>query len=118
MAKTTHVHKLRRFKYANGTKVYFCTLDCNFKIEAALALGKKTICNICNNEFIMNEYSCKLAKPHCTRCGKMKVEVDGEMRFVNKLRPTAALAELAKDSVISLKERLGKVVTMEKDEDI
>jgi molybdenum cofactor biosynthesis enzyme MoaA len=118
MAKIEHVHKLRRHRYSNGTKVYFCTLDCNYKIEAALALGKKSICNTCHDEFIMNEYSCKLAKPHCTRCGKMKVTVDGEVKFINKLRPNAALAEIAKGSTNSLRERLGKVVMMEKDEDI
>jgi hypothetical protein len=94
-------------------------LDCNYKIESAFALGKKTICNICGDEFIMNEYSVKLAKPHCTRCGKMKVtNADGKAKFVNKLRPQAALAEMANDSVSSLKERLGKVVMMAKDEDI
>jgi len=114
-----HVHKLRRHRYSNGTKVYFCTLDCNYKIEAALALGKKTICNICGDEFTMNEYSVKLAKPHCTRCGKMKVQdSEGNTKFISKLRPQAALADMAKDTTSSLRERLGKVVTIERDEDI
>lgn len=119
MAKLEHIHKLRRHKYPNGTKVYFCTLDCNYKIEAALALGKRVLCNICGDEFIMNEYSIKLAKPHCTQCGKMKIQdAEGKNRFVSKGRPQAALADLASNSVQSLKERLGRVVTMEKDEDI
>lgn len=119
MSKQEHVHKLRRHQYPNGTKVYFCTLDCSYKIEAAFALGKKTICNICGDEFIMNEYSARLAKPHCIACGKMKVtDSQGKSKFVSKGRPTAALAEMANDSVSSLRERLGKVVTMVKDEDI
>lgn len=114
-----HVHKLRRHKYPNGTKVFFCTLDCNFKIESALALGKIVLCNICGEPFSMNEYSCKLAKPHCNSCGKMKItDGDGNAKFINKGRPQAALADLATNSVTSLKERLGRVVTMEKDEDI
>lgn len=119
MAKTLdHVHRLRRFKYSNGTKIYFCTLDCGYKIEVPLALGKTSICNICGQPFTMNEYSIKLAKPHCNTCGKMKVEVNGEARFVSKNRPQPAMAELAHDKVDSLKERLGKVVQMAKDEEL
>ena len=118
MADQPHVHKLRRHKYPNGSKVYFCTLDCSFKIDRALALGKRTICNICGDEFIMNEYSLKLAKPHCTNCGKMKIIIDGETKFVSKGRPQTAIVDLAKNTISSLQERLGKVVIIEKDEDI
>lgn len=114
-----HIHKLRRHTYTNGTKVYFCTLDCSFKVEAPFALGKKTICNICGDTFLMNEYSVKLAKPHCNSCGKFKViDDDGKARFVDKSRPTQAIAELGKNAVASLKDRMGKVVAIEKDEDI
>jgi hypothetical protein len=113
-----HTHRLKRHKYPNGTKVYFCTLNCDYKIEAALALGKEVICNICGDKFVMNEYSVKLAKPHCINCGKMKVKVDGETRFVSKGRPQAAISELARQTTESLRDRLGKVVTMERDEDI
>ena len=66
MKTLTHVHKLRRHKYSTGNSIYFCTLpDCNFKMDVALSLGKRSLCNLCGNEFIMNEYSIKLAKPHC-----------------------------------------------------
>jgi ribosomal protein S27AE len=120
MAKTEHVHKLRRHKYPNGTKVYFCVLDCNYKIEAAFVIGKKTICNICGEEFHMNEYSAKLAKPHCTKCGKIQiVDEDGNKRRIDKSRPVAAIADLSNKNVNSLRERLGKVIQMERDpEDI
>ena len=114
---TAHIHKLRRHRYSNGTKVFFCTQDCNFKIETALALGKTVLCNICNEPFTMNEYSCKLAKPHCTKCGRQAVKTeDGKLKFINKGRPVAAIAEIAQDKVSSLRERLGKVVTMERDD--
>jgi hypothetical protein len=115
-----HTHKLKRHTYPNGTKVYFCILDCTFKVEAAFALGKVVLCNICNEPFPMNEYSIKLAKPHCSACGKMKVQDgDGKAKFINKGRPIQAIADLGKSAISSMKERMsGRVVEMVKDEDI
>jgi hypothetical protein len=73
MAKTEkHVHKLKRITYRSGNTTFFCALDCNYKINPALALGKKSICWRCAEEFILNEYSLRLAKPHCEKCHKSK----------------------------------------------
>lgn len=115
-----HTHKLKRHTYPNGTRVYFCINDCTFKVEAAFALGKIVLCNICNQPFVMNEYSIKLARPHCNNCGKMKVsDPDGKARFVSKGRSAQAIADLGKQAVGSMRERMsGKVVAIEKDEDI
>lgn len=66
----------------------------------------------------MNEYSIKLAKPHCSGCGKMQITENGKKKYVSKGRPIESVASLGKTAVSSLKERLGSVVTMEKDEDI
>lgn len=115
-----HIHRLRRHKYANGSKVFFCTLDCSFKIDTGLSLGAVVICNICGNQFEMNEYSIKLAKPHCNACGKIKVtDAEGKPRFINKGRSTEAIADMGKAAVSSMRDRMSRVVTMEKpDEDI
>lgn len=68
-----HIHKLKRHRFGSGNTIYFCTLpDCSYKIKQPLALGKESICNRCGNAFIMNEYSIRLAKPHCTDCHKSK----------------------------------------------
>lgn len=76
MAKEQHVHKLRRHTYKTGNAVYFCALpDCTYKISTALALGKRAMCWICGEPFIMNEYSIRLAKPHCEKCHKPKSKV-------------------------------------------
>lgn len=73
MAKSTHVHKLKRHKFKTGNAVYFCALpDCRFKTATGLALGKRSICWRCGKDFIMNEYSIRLAKPHCDECHKSK----------------------------------------------
>lgn len=114
-----HNHKLKRTTYASGTKVYFCIDDCSYKIEVAFALGKVVICNICEEPFSMNEYSIKLAKPHCNACGKMQVrDSEGKRKFVSKARPIQALADLGKTATESLKSRMGKVVAMARDEEI
>ncbi len=119
MSIKDHIHKLKRHTYNNGTKVYFCVNDCNFKVEVALALGKIVLCNICGKDFKMNEYSIKLAKPHCTNCGKVKIkDADGNAKFISKGRPIAAIADLGQQAVSSLKDRMSKVVTLESDEDI
>ncbi len=73
MSKKNHTHKLRRLTYKTGNSVYFCTLpDCYFKIATKLSLGKKSICHRCGSEFVMNDYSIRLAKPHCDKCHKSK----------------------------------------------
>lgn len=117
-AKTEHVHKLQRHTYPNGTKIYFCILNCNYKIEAQFALGKETICHRCGVEFTMTEYATKLARPHCKSCGKMKVILpDGTAEFRQKNQPNPVMASVGKSSVESLKDRLSKVVIMASEED-
>lgn len=112
MAKQTHVHKLKRHKYNTGNQIFFCTLpDCNYKVDVALALGKKSLCNICGDEFIMSEYTIKLVKPHCTRCGKVKVtDQDGATRYVRKTADKVLLS-VATDTTDNLRNRLESVVS-------
>jgi hypothetical protein len=71
--KSSHVHKLKRLRYKSGNEIFFCTLpDCTYKTNIALALGKRSICHRCGSEFLMDEYSLRLAKPHCPQCHKPK----------------------------------------------
>lgn len=72
----SHTHKLKRHTYkSTGSKVFFCVLDCGFKVDQGLALGKKTICWRCGKETVMNEYSIRLARPTCPDCKKSKNEI-------------------------------------------
>lgn len=72
-AKQQHVHKFKKLRYKSGNEIFFCALpDCSQKINPALALGKKSICWRCGEEFIMSEYALRLAKPHCEGCHKGK----------------------------------------------
>lgn len=110
-----HTHKLKRHKYSTGVAVYFCTLpDCNYKIETALALGKRSVCNLCDREFFLTEYHIKLAKPHCDACSKRKVRgTNGKNYYVRttKTESSNLLGTLAQTSLSELKNRLGSVVT-------
>ena len=73
MTKSQHIHKFKRLRYKSGNEIFFCTLpDCSQKINPALALGKRSLCWRCGEPFIMNEYSLRLAKPHCENCHKPK----------------------------------------------
>ena len=72
-AKEQHTHKLKRHRHKSGNVVYFCCLpDCSYKINPSLALGKRSLCWRCDEPFIMNDYSLRLAKPHCPNCHKSK----------------------------------------------
>jgi hypothetical protein len=95
-----HPHKLRRHRLKSGNVIYFCMLpDCSFKSSPALVLGKRAICHRCEQEFVMNEYSIRLAKPHCDACQKPKhsrpdqdpVNVFGVTESVSSLRDKLSL---------------------------
>lgn len=118
MKKLNHVHKFKRHKYKTGNAVYFCVLDCHFKIEVPLALGTKTLCNLCNEEFSMNEYTIKLARPHCEKCSKIKVSSpDGKKHFIRR-DSLPVMASLANESVVDLRSHLDNTVTPTMDDDI
>lgn len=115
----SHTHRLRRHKYPSGNAVYFCTLpDCHYKIDVPLALGKRTLCNICGSEFIMSEYTIKLVKPHCPDCGKIKVrDAEGNSRYVKKVSNNI-LTGIAMESNQDLRSRLDSVACAELEDDI
>jgi hypothetical protein len=108
-----HVHKLKRHTYTNKEQVYFCVLDCKFKVKRELALGKSNICWRCGREFNLNEYSIRLAKPHCDLCTKTKVELPSDV-LESFARPQPSYSNsINKEStndLLSLRERLGNPI--------
>ena len=117
--KDKHTHKLKRHIYKTGVAVYFCTLpDCHYKIDTALALGKRSICHTCNEEFIMNEYTVRLARPHCMNCSKQKVRGDNGKNYYIRKSGAGIGSSIAQDNVESLKARLGSVAELPSDTDI
>jgi len=117
-----HTHKFRRHTYETGSKIYFCTLPkCNKKIKVGLALGKESICWRCGKEFVMNEYSVRLAKPHCEDCHKSKVESNGDIHIERTVIPDfkSTLPTEATGVIgTSLLDRLRKVTKIEEDEEL
>lgn len=120
MRAAKHVHRLKKYKYPKtGNSIFFCTLpDCHFKIDAPLALGKRSVCNICGDEFFMNEYHLKLIKPHCDKCGRVKVvDADGATRFVKKAA-NQVLSNVAVEAASDLRSRLNHAAHPPIDDDI
>ena len=99
-----HAHKLKRHLYkTTGSRVFYCVLsDCSFKTEVQFTLGKKVICWRCGREFAMNEYSIRLAKPHCNNCTKSKTESEA-------IASEQVASEIAAESNMSLRDRLNKI---------
>lgn len=119
MAKEKHVHKLKKHSFKSGNQVFFCALpDCHCKFAPALVLGKRCICWRCGEEFIMNEYSLRLTKPHCTNCHKPKV-IKVTMTDVGfNADNHKSIDEPIPDSELTLAERLNKVLHPADDGDI
>lgn len=119
-----HIHKLKRHRYPSGNTVFFCVLDCTYKIDTALSVGKKALCWRCGREFIMDEYSLRLAKPHCSECHQPKKKVSISIQIPEQESFTMpSLKTEASDSLQSLRDRLnqaskGSTETFEEDEDI
>lgn len=110
-----HVHKLRRKTYKNGESIFFCVgADCKYKVNVDLSLGKRTECWRCGESFIINEYSIRLAKPHCMDCTKKKdekLEIVGVIVKNEIISPKPSLREVvinapSHSSVTDLKSRL------------
>lgn len=91
---------------STGHAIFHCVLtDCYFKIDVPLALGKKAVCWRCAKDFVMNEYSLRLARPHCHNCTKTKNEVPDV---------TDKVVEVAADtSMNSLRDRLRGLAAVE-----
>jgi hypothetical protein len=113
-----HLHKLKKHKYKTGTVIFHCVLpECHYKIESFLSLGKRSLCNICGEEFLLDEYSIKLVRPHCRNCGKQRVTDDeGKAHYVHKVRGT--LAAVAESSTEELRKRLANAVVVHAEDDV
>jgi hypothetical protein len=113
-----HIHKLKKHKYKTGIAVFFCTLDCSFKIEVPFALGKEALCNICGQAFTMNEYALKLTRPHCSKCGRKEVkDIDGKKHYISKVNNDQIISDIAANETSSLKDRLSKLTQTTQIED-
>ena len=114
-----HTHKLKKHQYKTGNSIYFCVLpDCHYKLDTALSLGKRTLCNICNAEFVMTEATLKLHRPHCMDCGKVKVQdADGKTRYVKKV-VNKVLTDIGVSQTNDLRSRLNSIVSQDSDSDI
>ena len=65
-----HVHKYIRIKIGKNKRVeYRCSIaGCVHHIRPELVIGRFSKCNKCNDEFTMDKYATKLAKPTCQEC--------------------------------------------------
>lgn len=121
LMKERHVHRLKRHRYPKtGNYIYFCTLpNCHYKIDVPLALGKNSICNTCGDEFIIDESTLKLAKPHCRKCGKVRVANDDGTYSYTKKISNQILTDVALGSANELRARLDSATAVaDEDHDI
>ena len=92
MAK--HIHRYeKRVLGKKGYTVFMCNLpDCRHYIEESLAKGKRTICNRCGNEMILDARAIKLVKPHCANCIEVK-KGDTHERLLEYLKENTEAAD-------------------------
>lgn len=115
-----HNHRLKKHKYKTGAEIFFCTLpNCHFKIEAALMVGKISVCNLCGDDFVMTERDTNRVRPHCPKCGKVKmVGSDGKYHYFRKTAAPAILDEVAEGTVNDLRSRLNSAAVSDSEKDI
>ena len=66
----------------------------------------------------MNEYTIKLAKPHCTNCGKVKIkDGEGNNRYIKKVT-NKILANVATENTQDLRSRLANATVPDLEDDI
>ena len=70
MPKHKHIHKYRRMTQGSrGHRIYKCQVPgCTHYIDVKLAEGRISLCNRCNEPFVIDKRSMKQAKPHCNDC--------------------------------------------------
>jgi len=114
--KEKHLHKLREHVHKSGTRMYFCTLpSCYFKIEADLALGKESLCNVCGEPFILNIRQIKNKEPHCPDCGWRWMKDENGKRVRIQVQKGKLNAELAQEDLESLNNRLHNLTSIDED---
>ena len=61
-----HIHLLHRIK---KSKQYRCMHpDCSYIATRDIIKGKRALCPICRNTYILEGRLLELAKPHCNNC--------------------------------------------------
>lgn len=95
MLEDNHVHKYMGVKFPpkNGAKKGYEILkcmhpDCNHFIPRPLGIGKRSICWVCEKAFVIDAYSIRLKKPHCTTCSRFP---EGVGRHGKKREPIIPL---------------------------
>ena len=78
MATQKHIHRYEKIILGkNGYVVFRCNLpDCSHYIAERLARGKKSICNRCGDEMVLDTRAMKLVKPHCVDCIEIKTKTN------------------------------------------
>ena len=69
-----HTHKYVRAGGKTGKKgIFICKhADCSHILHKDLLIFRKSICNRCGIEFVLDSYAITLKKPHCEKCTKSK----------------------------------------------
>ena len=72
-----HTHKYVRIYVGRNKRVeYKCALPgCVHKVRAEYIVGRISLCNRCEKEFVLDKENVRLAKPHCLNCTKTKKEI-------------------------------------------
>jgi len=64
-----HVHKYKKVTMGKNFVVYKCVLPgCTHYVRSELAVGRFSLCWMCEGQFVMTEISATRLKPKCQSC--------------------------------------------------
>ena len=90
MAVLKHTHRYIRWKKETG--LYRCAHpDCTHFTEKSFLLGKRSVCNLCGDEFVLTREDLLLAQPRCPNCSNRAG--NKQRRKLRELVDTLALAD-------------------------
>lgn len=81
---TDHVHTYRRI--LKRPEYYRCVHpDCTHYMHRMYLPGKRTLCNKCQQPFILDWRALQLSKPHCDNCTKKRKKGINVVETLQKL---------------------------------
>lgn len=104
MPSRHHIHRYKKVdisvKKGKEYIVFKCTLpDCSHYVPEGIAEGRESICNYCENRFILTKKSMQRVKPHCGCKNEREIE-SGVLDMVRHVMEKASEAVKEKDKAM------------------
>lgn len=89
-----HVHMYVRAGQKRESKFMCAHPDCTHREERKYLKGKRSLCNKCGEEFLLDSYALGTSKPKCIKCRNVKKDKKEKKLLLQSFEQLNALKEL------------------------